>query len=452
MEKIIYLGIAVLCVSLSFVAGQHYRSGSNEPIANPKAMVECHSSAETGKEVGGEEAAPGTVRMSIEKQQTMGVRIATVEKGQGAWRLRAPGRVVPDETRIYRIVAAVDGWVRQDYKSTTGSIVKKDEILATSYSPEFLSAQQAYIYALGSLTRFRASGKETTQQLNLTEVNVQQYKDTLRNLGMSDIQIEEIGRTRQYTENIQIRSPIAGFVSVRNISPGLRIDKGAELYRIVDLQRVWILADVFENDAQHLTPGALVKVTHPQQKRIFQARISSTLPQFDPVTRTMKVRLETPNPGFVLRPDMFVDVEFPVTVPPAIVVPSDAVLDSGVRKTVFIEQSKGCFEPREVETGRRFGNRVAIVKGLKTGERIVVSGNFLIDSESRTELALNNMSEPIAKDPVSGRKLSVRKAEEAGLKKEHRGRIYYFASDVTRQRFEQDPDRYLNRFGAQSED
>ena len=171
---------------------------------------------------------------------------------------------------------------------------------------------------------------------------------------------------------------------------------------MADLSRVWILADLFENESQYIKPGARVQVTLPHQRKTFQATVSKILPQFDAASRTLKVRLETDNPGFVLRPDMFVDVELPISLPPAISVPADAVLDSGLRKTVFVDRGNGFFEPEKVETGWRIGDRVEIVKGLQPGERIVVSGNFLIDSESRLELAAAGMYGTLSKDPVCG--------------------------------------------------
>lgn len=448
MRKSLYLVLMVVGLALSFIAGYLVHTGGGES-QNQRSLsrADYGSPAESENLSEDGDPPPGTVRMSLEKQQKMGVSLAAVERGRGEWRIRVPGRVVPDETRIYRVVTAVDCWITSVHGNTTGAIVKKDEVLASFYSPEFLSAQQAYLYALGALRRFKSNKKETADQVNLTELNVQQYKDTLRNLGMSEIQIEEIGRTRRYTENVEVRAPVSGFVTVRNVSPGLRVDKGSEIYRIVDLHHVWVLADAFEKDAKYLKPGMAVKVTYPPLKKIFQARVSEVLPLFDPVTRTLKVRLEMPNPGFVLKPDMFVDVEFPVSVEQAVLVPNDAVLDSGTRQTVFIDLGKGCFEPREVETGRRFGNRVEITKGLKPGERIVVSGNFLIDSESRTELALNGIKEDLTRDPVSGRKLSVHKAEKAGLKIAHRDRVYYFTTEENRKKFEREPDRYLSRLG-----
>jgi Cu(I)/Ag(I) efflux system membrane fusion protein len=169
---------------------------------------------------------PGTVRVSPEKQQVIGVKTAVVDKTAVHHMMRTVGRVVADETRIYRLNAAVDGWIRETYGNSTGSFVNKDERLASYYAPEFLGAQQAYIYALSSLDRFQASGKETPAQIEQTRINVQQYVDSLSNLGMSELQIREMARTKQYTENIYITAPAAGFIITRNVSVGQRFEKG----------------------------------------------------------------------------------------------------------------------------------------------------------------------------------------------------------------------------------
>jgi Cu(I)/Ag(I) efflux system membrane fusion protein len=388
---------------------------------------------------------PGTVHVSPEKQQTIGVRVGQVEESSGLRTVRLLGRVAVDETRIYRLNTATDGWVRETSSNSTGSLVKKDEVLATYYAPEFLGAEQAYFYALNSLDRFRAAGKETSEQIALTQISTQQAGDSLRNLGMGEAQLQELARTRQSTQNIELRSPVTGFVLVRNVSPGQRFERGIELYRIADLSRVWILADTFENEAQYFQPGVHARVILPNQRRAFVATVSEVLPQFDPATRTLKIRLEADNPGYVLRPDMFVDVELPVKLPAGITVPADAVLDSGLKKTVFVDRGNGYFEPRTVETGWRYGDQVEVVKGLARGERIVVSGNFLIDSESRMKLAAAGLYGNLNKDPVCGMDVSESKARASGQTFEHRGQTYYFCSEPCKTRFQQDPNRYLKQ-------
>jgi RND family efflux transporter MFP subunit len=380
--------------------------------------------------------------VSPEKQQVTGIRLATVEKVTETHTLRVLGRVAADETRVYQINASVDGWIRRTYNNPTGSLVRQDEPLVDFYSPEFLSAQQAYIYALSSLDRRKTEEGAVPEQTPLSRANIQQYSDTLRNLGMSDKQIEEIGRTRQRTQNVQILAPAPGFILFRNISPGQKFSKGTELFRIADLRRIWVVMDLFENEARFFKPGIVAKILLPQQDKTFTGRVSATPPQFDPVTRTLKVRLEVDNSGYALRPDMLTDVELPVTLPPAVTVPADAVLDSGIRKIVFVDRGSGYFEPRQVETGWRFGNRVEITRGLEPGEKIVVSGNFLIDSESRMELAAAGMYGTLEKDPVCGASVSVKKASREGRTSVHQGKTYYFSSSDCKEKFDREPDRY----------
>jgi RND family efflux transporter MFP subunit len=385
---------------------------------------------------------PGAVKITSQRQQLLGVRLAAAEKAPCTHLLRALGRVAIDETRIYRLNAVLDGWIKETHNNSTGSVVKKDETLATFYSPEFLGAQQAYMYALAALDRFQATGKETPEQIELTRKNIQQYVDSLRNLGMGELQIKEMERTRQFNENILISAPATSFVLARNVSPGQRFTAGTEWYRLADLSRVWILVDLYENEAQYVNPGGKVRVTYPYQKKTFQATVSQVLPQFDPATRTLKVRLEVDNPDFALRPDMFVDVNLPVNLPPTLNVPVDAVLDSGLKKTVFVDRGGGFFEPRKVETGWRLGDRVEITKGLKPGEKIVVSGNFLLDSESRMKLAARGMLGEVSQDPICGMFVEESKSVAASHKSEFHGQAYYFCSDQCQRQFEADPARY----------
>jgi RND family efflux transporter MFP subunit len=315
----------------------------------------------------------GTVRIDPEKQQVIGLQTVEVEKSSGSRSMRILGRVTADDTRVFRINAGVAGWLRETFDSSIGSQVKKDQRLATFYSPEFLTLEQGYLVATERLT---STGKQPAAGTQTTAVR-------LRNLGMSDVQIEKLGETKQLPENVEIVAPADGFIIARNVSPGQRFDVGAEFYRIADLSHVWVVADVFESDAQQFRPGTVATITLPHAGRTLSARVSDVLPQYDPATRTMKLRLEADNPGFDLRPDMFVDVGLPVAIPAGMSVPADAVIDSGERKRVFVDRGNGYFEPREVEISWRFNDRVGIVKGLHPGERVVSAGTFLVDSESR---------------------------------------------------------------------
>ncbi len=468
MKKTLGVAMLVVLLAASFLAGSWYQkkrvigSGSQgarkvlyyvDPM-NPglksdrPGTAPCGMPLEPVYEDGSPDLSgmpPGTVNVSAEQQQLIGVKVATAEKAPWSHTVRVLGRVVADETRIYRINSATDGWVKKVFPVTTGSLVKRDELLAAFYSPDFFPAIKAYLYGLRSLARFESSDKETKGQIEVANANIESYRVSLRNLGMSEHQIEEMARTRQGTDEIEIRAPEQGFIITRNISFGQRFERGTELFRIADLSSVWILADVFENESEYFRPGVVARVVLPSQKRAFPARVSGTLPQFDAASRTMKMRLEADNPGFLLRPDMFVDVELPVTFPSAITVPVDAVRYSGLRKTIYIDLGKGFFEPRDVETGLRSGDRVEIVKGLAPGERIVVSGNFLIDSESRMKAQAAGIYGTAQKDPVCGMDVDETKAAAAGRASEYGGTRYYFCSETCKQHFEKDPERFLKK-------
>jgi Cu(I)/Ag(I) efflux system membrane fusion protein len=341
-------------------------------------LVPVYADSESESRDSGALPSTGSVHVTTQQQRTIGLETETVTPTADVHTLRVLGRVAIDETRVYPLAAAGDGWVRKAGEIVVGSIVQKDEVLATFYSRDFLTAQQTYLYALDTLDRFK---NESEEQLKLTGAQVRASEENLESLGMSKTQLREVARTRQIATDIEFRSPVAGVVVARNAYSGLRFNRGEELFRIADIHRIWIIADVFENDARLLRAARSATVRY--QDRQLPARFSDTLPQFDPVSRALKVRLETDNPGLLLRPDMFVDVDVQVALPKGIAVPVDAVIDSGLRKTVYVETADGGFTPRPVETGWRMGDTVEITKGLKPGERIVVAGNFLLDSESR---------------------------------------------------------------------
>jgi hypothetical protein len=214
----------------------------------------------------------------------------------------------------------------------------------------------------------------------------------LLNLGVGEGQLEELARTAKYVSSIELRSPVNGIVISRDISSYQRVDRGTECFRVADIDRVWVIADVFSAEAQFIRPGMTARISLPGQSTHYEAKVIDVLPKFDAATRSLKVRLEVDNPKYVLLPEMFVDVDFQIPLPSAMTVPTSAVLDSGRKQTVFVALGDGFFEPRTVTTGWRSGDRVEIVEGLQAGEQIVISGNFLIDSESRMRLAAAGLS------------------------------------------------------------
>jgi multidrug efflux pump subunit AcrA (membrane-fusion protein) len=340
-----------------------------------------------------EDSMPETVQIDPASQHLYGIRLAKVERDTGKGTIRVFGRVAADQTLVYRVNLGTDGFVKETYNDAIGNYDKKDQHLAIIYSPEFLSVAGGYLSA-----NERGSGGYGTPKDNsvpsITQgaASSQARADRLRNLGMSDSQIDEISANHKIPENIYVVSPTDGFILSRSISPGVRFERYTDMYTIANLSRVWILAEVFGKDAEAFRPGARARVTLPDTGETFQAKVSNVLPEVDPATRFLRPRLEVDNPGFKLRPDMFVNVELTVSLPTGLSVPADAVVDSGMSKRVFVETSSNHFETREVETGWRLNDRVQIVKGLKEGETVVAAGTFLVDSESRLQIAANSGS------------------------------------------------------------
>ena len=339
----------------------------------------------------------GTVHVDPATRQLYGIQLAKVEQNRGDGTLRVYGRVAADETRVYRVNLGTDGYVKETSGDAVGTHVTKNQHLAVVYSPEFLSVAGGYLSANERAPSTAAKDMASTTQ---NAASAQARADRLRNLGMSDVQIDEISTTRKVPEDVYVVSPTDGFILSRDISPGMRFERHAELYRVADLSRVWILAEVFGKDAVAFRPGAIARITFPDTGEIFKARVSSVLPEVDPATRMLKPRLELANPGFRLRPGMFVNIEIASPTHAGLTVPADAVINTGLSKRVFVESSEGNFDLRDVQTGWSSGDSVEIVRGLRGGETVVSSGGFLIDSERR--LHLSSSASSMGTNPPSG--------------------------------------------------
>jgi RND family efflux transporter MFP subunit len=288
------------------------------------------------------------------------------------------------------------------------------------------------------------------QQLSYLQMQLRLTEDQLRNFGVSALQLAELGRSRLANGIVEFRAPASGVVLFRNASAGQRIDRGTELFRIADLAHLWVLADLFESDGGAIHAGSPASVRY--QGRTIAARMSSALPQLDPASHALRARLEVDNAASLLSPGMFVEVEFDVREPDGIAVPADAILDTGQHKIVFVSPREGLFEPREVTTGARYGDRVQIVKGLASGEQLVVSGLFLLDSESRLQLSAAAAGMPASHpgqasfiDPVCGMPIAPAAAQSHLV---YEGVTYYFCSESCRRSFDQAPSSYASRARA----
>ena len=387
------------------------------------------------------EAPAGAIRIAPVKQQLIGVRFAAVEKTPGERSVRTTGRVMADENRTFRLLAFTDGWIRNVFGARTGSHVQRGQLLATFYSRDVLTPQYAYFYALNALDGFRRDKMDSPEQIAATKAQITSAEEGLRAIGMGEGQILDIARKRTPATEVNLRAPVTGLITARNASPNLRFERGMEFFRIVDLRTVSVSADIFENEAQYFRHGARVRIAIPQLHRSQEAFVSYDPPQFDAASRTLKIRLDAPNTKGDLLPDMFVDVEFESQLAETLVVPEDAVLNSGAQKRVFVDRGDGYLEPVVVETGWQAGGRIQILKGLFLGERVVSSATFLIDSESKIRSSGKRASTEEPEDAVCGMKLTGVTAPKTWVA-EFAGTRYYFCSEKCQRLFQSNPRRY----------
>jgi Cu(I)/Ag(I) efflux system membrane fusion protein len=338
------------------------------------------------------------VTIDAARQQLIGLKVAHAEVGNvgGAW--RTSGRVAVDETRVHHVNVKFSGFMEHVHADFIGRPVKKGEPLFSIYSPELISAQQEYLLALETRRRLRASGGMAADGDALVAA-------ARRKLELWDVprqEIERLERTGEPTRTVSFYSPATGVVTKKDVVPGMRVNAGDMPFEIVDLSRVWVLADAYETDLRHVKVGMAATLTLKAfPNRTFTGRVAFIDPLLDPRTRTAKVRIEFPNPTGDLRPEMFGEVVLQGKSREGVRIPADAVIHSGTRSVVFVALGSGKFQPREVELGEGNAEWVEVVSGIEKGEGVVTRANFLIDSESRLRASLAALSAPGAPTPAS---------------------------------------------------
>lgn len=334
-----------------------------------------------------------TVVISPERQQLIGVRTETVKR-QGLDRtIRTVGRVDYDERRLAYIHTKIEGWIQRLYVDYTGQFVQKGQPLLTIYSPELVSTQEEYLLALKGQQALKTS--RFSDAVSGSRSLVESARRRLSLWDISDKQIEQLEKTGVPQTSMTFYAPIQGFVVEKTAFEGKKIDSSQELYLIADLSHVWVYADIYEYELPLVRVGqrAVVTLTYEPGKS-FAGKVVYIYPALDPTTRTARVRLEFANPGWALKPQMYTNVEIQTGGGEGLVVPDGAVLDSGTRQIVFVDQGGGRFEPREVILGMRLAGAYEVLSGLQEGERVITSANFLVDSESQLKAAIGQMGMP----------------------------------------------------------
>ena len=333
----------------------------------------------------------GTVTISPEKQLLAGVRTAVVEHKSLVRDIRTTAQIVADETRIAHVHVKVAGYVDQVFVDFVGQLVNKGQPLFTLYSPDLVSTQEEYLIAKrGNATLANAPFQEISQG---SQSLLQSARQRLKLWDISDDQIKELDETGKVSKDLTFYSPITGFVTDRKVFPQTSVTPDTELYTVSDLSTVWADADIYEYEVPFVHLGQRVSLTLSYYPgKTYTGNISYIYPTVDSQTRTVKARIQITNPGFALKPQMFADAQLHVDYGTKILVPQEAVLNSGTEQHVFVVHDGGVFEPRAVTIGPVVDGSAVILSGLKAGEAIVVSGNFLIDSESGLKNAMIGMS------------------------------------------------------------
>ncbi len=339
------------------------------------------------------EKEEGLVSIDPVTVQNMGVRTIKAKRTEISHSIRAVGRIVFNEERLARIHSKTEGWVEKLYVDKTGEWVAKDRFLLSLYSPQLVASQQEYLLALNSLKVLEKSPIEDIRKG--AEDLVKTSRERLKLLDVPEHQIHELEHSRKIKKNLHIHSPFGGVVMKIGVREGQYITPATELYMLADLSKVWVLADIYEYELPWVREGDDVEMQLASVPgTVFHGRLAYIYPYAESKTRTIKVRLEFDNPGMSLKPELFADITIHANRQlDAVVIPAEAVLRSGVAERVFVVRAPGKFEPRIVKLGLGSEGLVQVLEGLEAGEEVVVSSQFLIDSESKLREAMKKMQE-----------------------------------------------------------
>ena len=328
---------------------------------------------------------PEAVKIDPVTQQNMGIRLAKVTKGPLIHTLRTYGHITPDETLTAQVNLKTSGWIEKLHVDFTGKYVRKGEPLFDMYSPELVAAQEEYLVAFRTVGKSRSTGRKSL---------LGSSRSRLRFFDVPESEIQALEESGKVKKTVMIRSPLSGFVIRRNAEEGAYIKAGTMVFRIADLSRVWVDAHIYEYELSTIKKGQEAEMTLPYLPgKVFSGTVAYVYPYLQPKTRDLVIRLVFQNPEMELKPEMYADIRIKTVLKgEGLTVPSEAVIRTGRRNVVFISSGNGKFLPRDVILGPLLDNeRVQILAGLTNGESVVISGQFLLDSESNLKEAVRKM-------------------------------------------------------------
>jgi RND family efflux transporter MFP subunit len=366
-----------------------------QPIASGPAAQPSTPQMTSGMDMPSQkiEAPLVPVQLSSEQMQSIAVKTGVVEYKQLSDDIRATGTVDIDERLVSYVQVRFHGYIRKVFANASYQYVKKGEPLFTIYSPDLVATQQEYLLARQNQ---QAMSSSTVDGVAMGAASLSiAAEQRLQQWDIPESEIAKLKETGKALSDLTINSPVSGYITERNALPNMYAEPATRLYTLADLSRVWVNAQVFQNDAGRVKPGNNTTITvDAYPNRTFSGRIEEILPQVDMTTRTVKVRLAISNPGVKLKPGMFVNVNLQSALGRQLVVPASAVFQTGTRQLVFVDHGNGSLEPKDVVLGPRVGDDFVVLKGLKARQRIVTSANFLLDSESQLQAAAGAYTPP----------------------------------------------------------
>jgi len=330
-----------------------------------------------------------TVAITTETRQRMGLKLGTVEKRALTGAVRTSARIVANETRQHRVTTKIEGWVDKLFVATTGQAIKKGDPLLTVYSPELVSAQAEYLIALAGVKTLGGSNA-VVQQGSDSLLAASRRRFELWDI--SDEQIDRLEKSGKAEKYLTLYAPASGWVTERMVLAGQKIIPGEPLMVISDLTEIWADADIYQSDLPQVKVGMPVQVTLPYWPgQVFTGQVSFITPTLNPMTRTLNARLEIHNPDLLLKPEMYATATLQLEHGEKLAVPMTAVLFTGTRNVAFRDVGDGHLAPAELKLGARSGDYYEVLEGLSEGDKVVVSANFLVDSESSMKAALESL-------------------------------------------------------------
>lgn len=377
-------------------------SSDEQPVAEGPAPAPA-SQASSTPAMGGSPKAPGTqipakmpltpVEITPQRMQSIGVQIGTVEYKQVDNAIRATGNVDIDQRLLSTVQVRFPGYIRKVFANAIYQYVSKGEALFTIYSPDLVATQQEYLLARQNQNALSTSTVEGVAAGAAALSAAAQQR--LQQWEVPQSELAKLKETGKPIVDLTINSPVSGYITEYNALPNMYVEPSTRLYTVVDLSRVWVYAQVFQDDVGRLKPGDAASITvDAYPGRTFSGSVDDILPQVDLATRTVRVRLVIANRGLKLKPGMFVNVDLKSALGRQLTVPASAVFQTGTRQLVFLDRGDGNLYPTEVVLGPRTGDEFVVLKGLKAQQKIVTSANFLIDSESQLQAAAGSFAPP----------------------------------------------------------